>query len=243
MSKLPTATDVTKVRRQASAAVQQARTPLYAVLGAGELASEAVRDYVNKARAEAGGGARDVQSRANDLQSRLAALQERLTEVRGQVRARVDELPEELAGLRGRLETGELRHALEGYLQSLQDLYERLATRGEATAAKLRQQPQVKRAIDRVEEAADLTEERVGRFVDDARQLTNEVLGRVGRRTRSTGEQAAHHVEKAADEVALAVEGAGEVAVAVEGAGDEVASTTRKPRAPKAVVRKRVTTP
>ncbi|HEY3262198.1 MAG TPA: hypothetical protein VGJ95_18365 [Pseudonocardiaceae bacterium] len=225
MPKLPTAQDVKKARKQATAALEQARTPLYAVLGAGDLATEAVRDYVSKARAEAGGQAKDVQTRVGDLQARLAELQERLVEVRTQVRSRVrttvGELPDEVAGLRGRLEPAELRHSLERYLQSLQDLYERLATRGEGTVARMREKPQVKRAIDRVEEAADSTEERVGKLVEDARELTHEVLGRVSRRTRSAGEKAAVRVEKVADEVA------DEVADAVEEAGAEVAGAAR----------------
>jgi len=217
MPKLLTAKDVKKARKQAAAALEQARTPLYAVLGAGDLASEAVRDYVAKARADASGQAKDVQTRVNDLQAKLSELQDRLVDVRTQVRTRVGELPDEVTELRGKLEPAELRHALENYVQSLQDLYERLATRGEAAVAKLREKPRVKKAIDRVEEAADTTEDRVGKFVEDARELTYEVLGRVGRRTRSVGEKAANRAEKVADEVAEAV----------EEAGDEVASTTR----------------
>jgi heparin binding hemagglutinin HbhA len=189
MAKLPTTSDTSNERRPATAALEQARTPLYAVLGAGELASEAVREYVAKARAEAGGQTRDVQTMVGDLPARLAELQTRLGEVRNQVRtrvgARVGELPEEVAGLRGRLESGELRHALESYAQSLHELYERLAVRGEAAVARLREQPRVRDAIGRIEEAADTTEERVGKFVEDARVLVADVLGLAGRRAPS----------------------------------------------------------
>jgi heparin binding hemagglutinin HbhA len=141
-----TSEDVKRARQQATAALSQARQPLYAMLGAGELASEAVRDYVAKARAQAGGQATQAQSRVADVQTRLVELQDRLAEVRTQVRAKVGELPEGVAGLRGRLESGELRHSLEGYFQSLQELYERLATRGEATVEKLRHGPQPTKA-------------------------------------------------------------------------------------------------
>jgi hypothetical protein len=44
-------------------------------------------------------------------------LQERLVEVRTQVHSRVGELPNGAAELRGKLESGELRHALENYRQ------------------------------------------------------------------------------------------------------------------------------
>lgn len=221
MPKLPTAQDVKKVGKQMTDALEQARGPLYAVLGAGDLATEAVRDYLAKARTEAGGQAKDVQTRVSDLQLRLTELQDRLgevrTQVRTQVRTRVNELPEELR----KLDAVELRHALENYVQSLQDLYERLATRGETTLDKIRQQPQVKKAVDRVEDVADTTEVRVGKFVEDARELTYEVLGKVSRRTRSAGEKTAVRTERTAEKVA------GEVADAIDDAGDEIASTTR----------------
>jgi len=225
MPKLPTAQDVRKARKQAVVALEQARTPFYAMLGAGDLASEAVRDYVMKARSEAGGPAKDSQTRLNELQSKLNELQGRLVEVRAQVRTKVNELPE----LRDRLDSAELRHALENYVQSLQELYERLAVRGQLRFDQFRQQPQVQRAVHQVEGAADTTEERVGKFVEDARELTYDVLGRVSRMTRSTGESAADRTEKLADEVAEAIEETGDkVASTTRSAGDEVASTTRE---------------
>jgi heparin binding hemagglutinin HbhA len=237
MPKLPTAQDVKK-------ATEAARTPLYAVLGAGDLATEAVRDYVTKVRADAKGQANevrtDVQTRVNDLQTRLNELQDRLVEVRAQVRTKVGELPD-VAELRGKLEPAELRHAVENYAQSLQDLYEKLATRGETAMDKLRKQPRVAQAIDRVEEAADTAEDRVGKFVEDARELADDVLGRVSRRTRSTGEKAAVAAEKLADDVAEAV----------EEAGDDIAGSTRsvtrraanRTTAAKSTARKTNTTP
>ncbi|HEY0639695.1 MAG TPA: hypothetical protein VGD67_18775 [Pseudonocardiaceae bacterium] len=221
MPKLPTAQDVKKARKQAAGAVtdalEQARTPLYAVLGAGDLATEALREYVAKARGEAGGQAKDVQARVTDLQTRLTELQDRLVEVRAQVRSKVGELPDDVAELRGRLEPAELRTALENYRRALQDLYSRLAHRGEETADKLLRQPRVRQAMDRVETVADTTEDRVGKLVDDAREMTDDVLGRVTRRTRSVGEKTAIATERAA----------GELAEAVEDAGDDLAGTTR----------------
>lgn len=214
MPKLPTAQDVRKARKQATEA---ARTPLYAVIGAGDLATEAVREYVTKARGDATGQAKGVQSRVDDLQARLVQLQDRLVEVRAQVRTKVGELPDDVAELRGKLEPAELRHALEGYTQSLQELYERLATRGETALDRLRKQPRVQDAIERVEEAADTAEDRVGKLVEDARELADDVLGRVSRRTRSVGEKTAIAAERLADDAAGAV----------EEAGDELASTTR----------------
>lgn len=239
MAKLPTAKDVKKARKQATHAVsdalEPARTPLYAMIGAGDLAAEAVRDYVARARGEAAGQAKEVQTKVTDLQSRLTDLQERLVEVRVQVRTKVGELPDDVAELRGKFEPTELRTALEGYVKSLQDIYEKLATRGESTAEKLRRQPRVKHALDRVEDAADTAEERVGKIVDDAKEIADDVLGRVTRRTRSVGEKAAIATEKAADEVSEAVEEAGaEVAHATRSVSRKVANRTT----PKPAVRK-----
>jgi heparin binding hemagglutinin HbhA len=232
MPKLPTAKDVKKARKQATVAVtdalEQARTPLFAVLGAGDLATEAVRDYVTKARGEATDQAKDVQARVTELQTKLSELQDRLVEVRAQVRTKVGELPDDVAELRGRFEPAELRGALESYVQSLQDVYEKLAARGETAADKLRKQPKVKQAIDRVEATADTAEVRVGKIVDEAREIADDVLGRVTRRTRSVGEKTAIATEKAADDTAQAIrKAADDVSDAVEEAGDEAASTTR----------------
>lgn len=187
---LPTAQDVRKARKQATAAVsgalEQARAPIYAALGAGELATETVVSYARKARS----GATD-QARITELQQRLAELPERLTDLPAWLRTRINELSTELTELRGKLEAGELHELVDSYRKALTEVYEKLATRGETVYVKLAAQPQVKRAVSRVGDAADSAEIRAERFVEEARALADEVLGRVSGRPRSAGDNTA----------------------------------------------------
>lgn len=185
---LPTAQDVRKARTQATTvaatAFEQARMPLYVALGAGDLATETVVSYAKKARGDAG----TAQARVAELPARL--------------RTRVHGLNTELTELRGKLEGTELRELVEGYRRALLDLYGRLAMRGERVYGHLIAQPRVQRAVGRVGHAADTAEVRVENFVEEARSLADEVLGRVAARTRSSGEKAARTTEDTAAEVA-----------------------------------------
>jgi len=222
---LPTAQDVRRARKQATTvvagALEQARTPLYAAIGAGNLATAAVTDAVRKARGgtnqQADSAAQTAQARVAELQTRLAELQVRLTDLPARLRTRLDNLSTELTELRGKLEPAELRELADGYRKAMQELYARLSVRGEKVYGEFAAQPGVKRAVSRVEAAADTAEVRVEKFVEDARAVADEVLGRVTKRTRSTGEKAARATKNASTVVAEAV----------EDAGDEVAHSTR----------------
>ncbi|HEX6357284.1 hypothetical protein [Actinophytocola sp.] len=188
MPALPTTEDVRKAREQAVAvlntAAESVRTPLLAALGAGDLATHAVIDAVNKARTKVNEGS----------------------------------VPTDLTGLREKVDPAELRKLVDEYTDAAQKLYHKLADQGEDALTKLKSSPQVSKAIDQVEEAIATLQERVGDVAGDARELAEEVLSKVTRRTRVAGEKAADVVEKAAEDTALAV----------EEAGGEVASATRK---------------
>ena len=240
---MPTAHDVRKARKQATTAVagalEQARTPLYAALGAGSVASEKVFSYARKARGEAYGQADTAQARVHDLQVKLTELQAKLNHLPAQLRTRRAELTDELSALRGKLDAAELRELRDAYRRTTRELYDRLAVRGERVYGELSARPQVRRTVDRVEHAADNAELRVEKFVEEARAVAEDLLSRVSGRTRSVGEKAAHRTEAAATEVAEAVVDAGEkaahrteaaateVAETVVEAGGEVASSTR----------------
>jgi heparin binding hemagglutinin HbhA len=188
---LPTAQDVQKARRQATIAVagafEQARMPLYAALGAGDLATETVVTYAKKAR----GDADTNQARLAKLQVRLAELPADMSHLPARMRTGLHELSTELAEVRGKLETTDMRELVEGYRRALLGLYGRLAVRGERVYGQIVAQPQVQRAVSRVGNAADTAEVRVERFVEEARSLADEVLGRVATRTRSADDKAA----------------------------------------------------
>lgn len=188
--------DVRKAREQAvealNTAVEQIRTPLLAALGAGDLATQAVVDAVNKARTRA-------------------------TERAEAVRDTVEEVPGDLSTLREKLDPAELRKLVENYSEAATKLYQKLADQGEDALTKFRGQPQVKKAIDQVEEAIAQLQERLGDAAGDARELTDDLLGRLTRRTRSVGEKTARAAKNLADEAAEAI----------EEAGDDVAHTVR----------------
>lgn len=213
---MPKAKDVRKARAQAvetlNSAVDQVRTPLLAALGAGDLATQAVVDAVNKARG-------------------------RVTERAEAAKGAVEDLPADLTHLREKLDPAELRKLVDEYTEAAQKLYQKLSDAGEDALTKLRQQPQVKKAIDQLEEAISTLQERVGDVAGDARELAEDLLTKVTRRTRSVGEKTARKAQTAATEVAEAVQEAGdEIAHEVRSTTRKVANKTapRRAAAPKA---------
>ena len=194
MPNLPTQEELRKAGEQAAAA---ARTPLLAALRAGDLATKAVIEALNKAK--------------HTIDERAEA-----------AKTAVDELPTELSGLREKLDPAELRKLVDAYTQSALHLYTYLAEQGEATLEKFRSQPQVKKATAQVEGVVDAAQKRAESAAADARELADDVLGKVTRRTRSVGEKAAVAIDDASEKLAETVEEVGgEVA-------HEVRSTTRK---------------
>jgi heparin binding hemagglutinin HbhA len=201
MPNVPTIDDVRKAGEQARAAVtvafEQARYPLLAAIGAGDVATQAVIDAVNRARAQAAARTEQARDAAGDL-------------------------PTDLNGLRELLEPAELRKLVDQYADAAVKLYQYLTEHGEQTVARLRSQPQVKRAVEQFDQAAQAAQQRAEAAVGDARELADEVLGKVVRRTRSTGEKAAAATERVTEQVAEdVVDAGGEVA-------HEVRSATRK---------------
>jgi len=194
MVALPKTEDMRKAGEQA---VEALRTPLLAALGAGDLATQAVRDAVQKTRTRVNEGA-------------------------DAARGAVDELPRDLAGVREKLDPAELRKLVDEYTDAAQKLYQKLADQGEDALGKLRAQPQVRKALDQVEEAIATLQERVGDVAGDARELADEVLGKVTRRTRSVGEKTARATQRAAADAAETIEELGDEVA------HEVRSTSRK---------------
>ena len=161
-------------------AVEQARTPILAALGAGDLATHAVVDTLHKVRTQ-------INERASSA------------------KAGVNDLPSDLGELREKLDPAELRKLVDSYTKSAVKIYNSLADRGEDTLGRLRSQPQVQRAWSQMETAQG----RVEGAVEDVRELADDVLGRVTRSTRSFGEKAAQTTEQVADEAGEAVKEAG----------------------------------
>ncbi len=173
-------TTATKTDRK-NTAFDQFRTPLLAALGAGNLAGQAVVDAVNKAK-------------------------EKVVEGGETARKNIEELPHDVEGFREKLDPAELRKVIDEYTEAALKLYNKLAESGEQAWDKIATQPQVKKAIEQLEDATADTRERI-----------DTVLGKVTKGTRSVGEKAARKVSD------VAVDIAGEV----EEIGDDLAHETR----------------
>jgi len=215
---LPTAADVRKVREQAAKnaaeRAEAAKTPLLAVLGAGDRAVAGVTRFATEARTRA-------EKRADVVQQRVL------------------DLPAELDGLRARLTGDELRKAVEAVREQVAAYYAELAGRGEVTWGRIRKQPQVEQALSALGEYGEKLDARVDELVDDAHDAAEKALATVTRQTRATGEKVARTtdevVESAAETVAdttadagKAVADAGEgLAETVEEVGAEAAHATR----------------
>ena len=205
---LPTTEDVKKAREQAVAALNTA--------------AESVRTPLLAAL-----GAGDLATQA---------VIDAVTKARTKVNESATTVPTDLAGLREKVDPAELRKLVDEYTEAAQKLYHKLADQGEDALTKLKANPPVGKAIDQLEEAIATLQERVGDVAGDARELAEEVLSKVTRRTRSVGEKTARRVEEVSEDAALAVEElGGDVAHEVRSASRKAANRTapRKPAAPR----------
>ena len=150
MPTLPTTEDVRKAGEQAAATfaalLEQAKTPLLAALGAGDLAGKALTDALTKARTQ-------VNERAEAA------------------RTAVDELP----GLREKLDPSELRKLLDTYTSAASNLYSYLAEHGEETLEKLREQPQVKVVLEQVGDLQSRADDVLGQIARRTRSTGEKV--------------------------------------------------------------------
>ena len=192
---------------QAFAAV---RTPVYAYVGANDLAINAVTDLVADLRRRAEEAVADAQAKVTEAQNkvteRVTGAQTKVTERVGEVQSRVNEVPErvqslpaEIEELVNRFRPEELRKVADAYVQVAAGIYDGLAARGEDVVSRLREEnPQLEAGLARVNEqvarAAGIVEEQV--------ELGEEALGTVARQTRSMGVKAAGRVSKGARQAA-----------------------------------------
>jgi heparin binding hemagglutinin HbhA len=215
---LPTAADVRKAREQAAKnaaeRAEAARTPLLAVLGAGELAVSAVSRAAEVARTRAAVARTRATAQAEDVQHRVA------------------ELPQ-------RLNSEELRKTVAELREQAEQAYAGFAQRGEKTWGRIRKQPQVEQALATFGSYTEKLDARVDGLVDDAHDAATKALATVTTQTRSTGERVARASKRisgrAADTVTdvtgdaskAVTEAGAQTAGAISDAGDEVAHDTR----------------
>lgn len=142
--------------------IEDLKAPLLAAVGAADLALATVNEILLnlRERAELAG------DRVEDRRAALTRLQERL--------------PRSADDIRDRLSTDELRRAAEEFFDDATETYNNLVERGEAALERIKGQPELREAADRVEG-----------YVDQAVELTQEALGSVSAQTRAVGERAA----------------------------------------------------
>ena len=199
----PTKFDVREARDQANKAVADAvdplRAPGLAFLGLADTAVAAGRDAVARVQA----GATEVQ-------------------------ARVEDLPAEIEELRGKLTAEDFRRLADSYVAAVRSVYADLVKRGESAYSKIVAQPQVKQALDTVDQVSTEVESRLEDAVEDVRVRGEKTLAEVTKQTRSIGERAARATQSFATQAAETVSSTSdEIAADIKEAGDELASETR----------------
>ncbi|MBU8833065.1 heparin-binding hemagglutinin [Mycolicibacterium goodii] len=155
--------------------IEDLKAPLLAAVGAADLALATVNEIVATLRERAGEARSDAEARVEESRARLARLQEELPGQFGELREKLTS--EEL---RKKLTSEELRKAAESYADQATATYNKLVERGEAALERLRNQPVLEEAANRVEG-----------YTDQAVELTQEALGTVASQTRAVGERAA----------------------------------------------------
>ena len=182
--------------------------PLYAVVGAGDLALAQFNEVVASLRERTEAAGEDAQARFEKAKTRFAELP--------------DEVPAGLEELKGKFTADEVKGQVDAYVALATSVYNGLAERGVEALDRLRTQPLVAENIERAE-----------KVYNDAVDLTEDALGVVSTQTRAVGERAAKlagtvsgktvdaavAVEEAAEDVAERLE---EAAVAIEDAGAKV---------------------
>ncbi len=199
----PTKFDVREVRDQASKAVSDAtdplRQPALAVLGLGDVAVAAAREAAER-----------VQSGATEVQ------------------ARVEDLPAEVQELRTKLTAEDFRRLVDSYLAAVRSVYTDLIKRGESAYRDITSQPQVKQALNTVDQVSSEIEDRLEGAVEGVRVRGESALAGVTKQTRSVGERAARTTQRFSAQAAEVVAETGsELSEEIKEAGDEVASETR----------------
>lgn len=182
--------------------------PLYAVVGAGDLALAQFNEAVASLRERTEAATEDAQARFEKAKVRFNELP--------------DEVPAGFEEFKNKFTADEVKEQVDAYVALATSFYNGLAERGETALERLRTQPLVAENIERAEKA-----------YNDAVELTEDALGVVSAQTRAVGERAAKlagtvsgktvdaavAVEEAAEGVAEKLE---EAAVAVEDAGAKV---------------------
>jgi heparin binding hemagglutinin HbhA len=208
---LPTAADVRKVREQAAKNAAEraevARTPLLAVLGAGDLAVTTMSKVVTQARSRATAQAGDVQTRVSQLPQRLST----------------DELRKAVAELRVQAE-----HVYAGFAQRGEQAWGKIRKQPQVEQALSTIGSYTEKLDARVDGFVDDAHDAAEKALSTVTRQTRSTGEKVARSTQSAAAEVAQTVSEQSKDASEAVAKAGsEVAADITEAGDEAASATR----------------
>lgn len=218
---LPTAADVRKVREQAAQNVAEqaevARTPLLAVLGAGDLAVATVSKAVADAR-----------TRAAERREFVAELPQRLT---------TDELRKLVADLRAQAE-----NTYEGFAERGEKAWGKIRKQSQVKQAIATIESYTEKLDARVDVLVDDAHDAAEKALSTVTRQTRSTGEKVARGTQKFAAEAAEAVAKASDEVSEAITEAGdEAAHETRSVSRKAANRTAPKVAPKTVDRKPAT--
>jgi heparin binding hemagglutinin HbhA len=219
---IPTAADVRKAREQAAERAEAARTPLLAVLGAGDYAYTTVTKAVVEARTRATAQAEEVQHRVAELPQRLSP--EALRALVAELRAEAEERYGYFAR-RGESTWGKLRKQpqVKQAITTIETYTEKLDARVDVL---------VDDAHDAAEKALATVTRQTRSAGEKAARATQRAAAETAGTVAEAGEDAAAAIAEACDEVAA------ETRSASRKAANRTAPKTAPKAAPKAATRK-----
>lgn len=200
---LPTSTDVRKAREQAAERVEVARTPLLAVLGAGDYAVSSVSKAVADARARA----EEAANRAAELPQRLSpeALRQLVADLRADAEERYTGFAE-----RGEKTWGRIRKQpqVKNAISTIETYTDKFDARVDVL----------------VDDAHDVAEKALSTVTRQTRSVGEKTARATQRFAAETAETVAEVAKDVSDDVA---EAGKDAAATINERGDEAASTTR----------------
>lgn len=169
---------------QTKVVAAEASKPLYALVGAGEIAVEQSKQFASKA-----------QEQATDLREKAA---KQATDLRGKVEPYFAQLQEKVEGLPEQLrqlDPAALKELVSKYFQETSaqaiSLYADLTNRGEKVVEELRKQPAVAKVFAGVEDAVDTVEDKIGDLLGRGSEKVAEAADKVEDEAKAVKAEAA----------------------------------------------------
>lgn len=168
--------------------------PIYAAVGAGDLALKQVNEVIAQLRERTETATEQAQARFEETRT---TAQSRIEETRDRLTALPEEVPSTVEELRTKFTPEELRKVAEAYIEVATGIYNSLAERGEETVERMRTSPVMGEQISRAE-----------KVYNDAVDLTEDTLGTISSQTRAVGQRAAKLAGRASTNLEEAIEDA-----------------------------------